>query len=325
MRISQVSAALWRVLAALVLAAATVPMAGCGEQAERAEGPVRVVVSIGPLAGLVRPLLPPDAEITVLVPPGESVHGYDLPPEMVGALASADLVAVVGLGIESDFARALRRAEGAVAVTMAEASGVDHTHDHAHHHHHSDGESCSPDAHLWLKPEHAESFVKAFAEAVNGWAADHGVEWDAKRAAMELSARIRLTEAELQQDLAPFEGAVIITHHNSFTSFAERYGMTVAGVVRPVESLDPTASELADLRTAAVEEGAQAVFVEPQFAPTAAMRLADELGLPVGTLDPLGSSEGGDWFELIASIRDGLVSTLGRETGEVPGEVSAGG
>lgn len=287
-----------------------IALAGCGEAVpERQPGPMRVVVSIAPLEGLIRPLLPPDAEVTVLVEPGQSVHGYELPPDRVGALARADMVAIVGLGIESGMSRALRRAEGAVGLTMADAAGVEDLHAHEHHHEDGHDHTCSPDAHLWLIPEHALSFVEAAADAINAWALEHGVDWEARRPATVLGERIALFDQELRRDLAPIRGATIITHHNSFGAFAETYGIHVAGVVRPVESLEPTAAELARLRERAVAEGARAVFVEPQFSSTAAERLAGELGLPVGTLDPLGTS--GDWFELMSAIRDGLLTTLG--------------
>ncbi|MEM7628324.1 MAG: metal ABC transporter substrate-binding protein [Planctomycetota bacterium] len=313
-------APLWAPLLAGMLVGLSLALSGCGDASPAREaGPMRVVVSIGPLEGLIRPLLPPDAEITVLVEPGQSVHGYELPPDRVGALARADLVAIVGLGIESGMSRALRRAEGAAAVTMADAAGIEDVHahhDHAHDHGHDHGadgvidHTCSGDAHLWLIPEHAESFVEAAADVINTWALEHGVEWEARRPAQQLIERIRLVDLELRRDLEPLKGSTIITHHNSFTDFARRYGLRIAGVVRPIESLEPTAVELADLRERAREWGAQAVFVEPQFSPTAAVRLAQELDLPVGMLDPLGTPSGGDWFDLMEAIRDGLTSTL---------------
>ena len=62
---------------------------GCGREPAPtgASGdPVRVVVSIPPLAGLIRGLVPEEAEITVLVPPGRTAHGVELTPSDVSAV-----------------------------------------------------------------------------------------------------------------------------------------------------------------------------------------------------------------------------------------------
>jgi len=62
--------------------------------------PLKVVVSIAPLKGLVEPLLPPGSTIELMIPPGVSEHGYEPPPSKLAALAQADLVVIVGRGLE---------------------------------------------------------------------------------------------------------------------------------------------------------------------------------------------------------------------------------
>src|SRR5215831_13637893 len=60
----------------------------------------RVVATIPPLAGLVSPLLAAGGTVRTLIPPTRSEHGYELTPEDVAALARADVVVYVGLGLE---------------------------------------------------------------------------------------------------------------------------------------------------------------------------------------------------------------------------------
>ena len=66
------------------------------------------MVSIPPLEGLVRPLLPADAEVKVLVPPGQTPHGFELAPSDVVTVANADVVVYVGLYLEPQLEKLLR-------------------------------------------------------------------------------------------------------------------------------------------------------------------------------------------------------------------------
>ncbi len=102
-----------------------------------------VVVSIEPYRELVSRLLPDDAEVTVLVAPGASPHGFDPSPRDVSTLADADLVFLSGGGID-DWVAELVEAAGTssrtfMAIEAFEPSELlegahDHEHDHDHEH-----------------------------------------------------------------------------------------------------------------------------------------------------------------------------------------------
>src|SRR3954471_13219460 len=84
----------------LLLAVVTAGLGGRGCSRPAGGGPVRGVVTIAPLAGLVRALLPEGSEGAVLIAPGRSEHGYELTAAGAGALARADLVVYVAPGLE---------------------------------------------------------------------------------------------------------------------------------------------------------------------------------------------------------------------------------
>lgn len=166
-------------------------------------GPLRVVTSIAPLAGLVRPLLPEGSVCEVLVPPGSSEHAFEPAPGSIARLGEADLVLLVGLGLEPGLEAAAERgarregeAGGGVGrvVVMAELLGIGaghghdaaHGHDGAHQHHETHGhdgahgraekhahagaavaggDRCAAggDAHVWLDPVMARLYVERLA------------------------------------------------------------------------------------------------------------------------------------------------------------------
>ena len=78
-----------RLVAAVLTALLALGLAGCER---RPPGPLRVVVSVAPLAGLVRAIAFPDAEVTTLVPAGRSLHGYEMTAADTARVARADIV-----------------------------------------------------------------------------------------------------------------------------------------------------------------------------------------------------------------------------------------
>lgn len=295
----------------LLAACATLLPASCGKERERTAGPVRAVVTIAPLAGLVRPLLPPEAEVRVLIPPGRSEHGYELSPGDLRALADADLVVYIGLGLEAQVERALktspitRRRVVEFASSVGIESDHDHHHDHDHHDHHDHGPI---DPHLWLDPGLVEAFIPALARgAADACSRAGDARWSATQAGEALKARVRDLDDRFHAALAPHRGRAIVTHHAAFARLAERYGIEIAGVVRPIEGMEPTPVQLAKVVETIRAQRVRVVFVEPQYTSDAAERIAREEGLRLGRLDAVGHE---DWFALMESNLDALVGGL---------------
>lgn len=303
--------------------------------------PLNVVVTIPPLKGLVQPLLPMGSTLTVLMPPGKGEHGYEFKPADLAALSKADVVVSIGLGLEPNLgavlkktARLHRQEVGFGLVVGLEPApgdakaGDDHAgHDHADHegHDHADHEGHAhhgPDQHLWLDPVLCADLVPVVAQAVvKALETKTGLtelqrEELVRSEAVHLVAVTRVDEA-WRRRLAPLAGRAIVTHHDAFSRPAERYGLRVAGVVRASHSTEPTPGQVAAVVEAIRKEGVRTIFIEPQFDPKAAKRIATAAGVEVGTLDPLGD---GDWFKLMELNLAALEVGLGDPEPAKPGE-----
>ncbi len=293
---------------------------GCGSKvdAPRTPGEVRVVVSIPPLVGLVEALVPPEAEVRGLVAPGQSPHAYEPTPSDVAAVGRADLVVLVGMGIESGLPASVR--EGPWVVSMGGVLGLEtgaaHAHDHGHDPHDDDPHDhnhnhTGPDPHLWLDPALVESFVPELAAAVRAAMERSGADAAAIEAvsgrADLLLADVREVDAAYREKLAAHRGAVVITQHAAWSRLTDRYGIVVASEIQVAET-GPSAGHLATLVQTASGLGVRAVLTEPQLNRAVAERLAEQLGVPLGTLDPIGS---GDWTAMMLKNLDELVATLG--------------
>lgn len=300
--------------AAIAFAAIAALAAGCDQRdSSRDPGPLRVVVTVPPLEGLARRVAPADAQITALIPPGRSEHGHELTPSDLTALGRADVVVLVGLGLEPQVEAFLARhpQPRRRVVEFAQVAGLAQSadgHDHDH-----DGHDHGPvDPHLWLDPALVAKLVPAIADAMAAAMNDAG-------GAPEQAARIRQSGESVAQEvmaadvrwaqtLAPVKGRSIVTHHAAWSRLADRYGLKVAAVIRTVEGQEPTPGEVEAAVLAIRDEGASAVFVEPQFNPDLAQRIARQAGVQVGTLDPLGE---GDWFQMMDRNVEELANLLG--------------
>lgn len=324
-RVLSVAAAVLIAVAVAIAGLATLcGTGGCSRQpsAGRAPGPLRVVVTVAPLAGLTRPLLPEGASLSTLIAPGHSEHGYELTARDIATLAKADVVVYVGLALEPQVEEFLRKhpEPGRRVVCFADAAGLnaaaaEHHEEPGHDDHDADDDGHHHgriDPHLWLDPGLCEKLVPPLAAAIRDRLQGIGqpqVAATVDAAQAKELADIRALDAELRAKLAPLAGRPIVTHHAAWGRFAERYGLKVAAVIRPIETTEPSNSAINAAVKAVQDQGARAIFVEPQFSDTVAARIAKEAGAKLGHLDPLGD---GDWFKLMRSNADALVNTLAR-------------
>ena len=328
-------------LAALVSLAA----AGCArEEAARSPGPLRVVVSIPPLAWVVHALAPVGAEVTQITPVGVGCEGVDLTPGQVVAIDKADVVVMTGLGLEAQIDRALARSErpGRRVASFANAPGLagrfiedgagghdhshhdhDHAHDHDHDHAHDHG---TLDPHAWLDPTMMAAFAQGvfdqFAAAMEAVAPDANARAEAMarmRSALDgVLSECAAIDREFREGLASVSTRAFVTEHNGFSYLARRYDLTVAATIRVAHDAEPAPGDIEAAAKAAREQGALAIFVEPQYSQAGARRVAEVAGLRVLTLDSLGA---GDYP---AMMRSNLVA-LREGLGALPGEAAAGG
>lgn len=314
------------VLASIAMGVSALSTSGQPRPAEPLP-PLNVVVTIPPLKGLVQPLLPMGSTLTALMPPGKGEHGYEFKPADLAALSKADIVVSIGLGLEPNLDEVLKKTAraGRHEVGFGRVVGLDPTaggaHDHAepdhegHNHEGHDHEGHAhqgPDQHLWLDPVLCADLVPVLAQAVvESLEGKSGLtelqrEELVRAEAVHLVAVTRVDEA-WRKRLAPLAGRAIVTHHDAFSRPAERYGLRIAGVVRASHSTEPTPGQVAEVVQAIKHEGVRTIFIEPQFDPKAAKRIATAAGVEIGTLDPLGD---GDWFKLmeanLAALERGL-------------------
>ncbi len=309
-----------RTILVIALAGLLLTFASCGRSAsDDRRDTLSVAATIPPLAWIARGLAPDGSNVTTLLPPGASEHGYEPPPSRLADFVRADVVLMVGLGLEPAADRSLRTQPrgGRAVVVFAEAAQTtgspNANHNHSEHDHAHGTDAADRDPHLWLDPPLMLLMVDASRDAIARLLARRNASeqdvaaLDARRDA--LADAVRRVDKAYRDRLAPFAGAAIVSAHDSMRPLASRYSLQIVGVVHAHEGAEPTPGEMVRAAQGLRNATHRVILIEPQSGRSLADRLAEETGAPVATFDPLGS---GDWEATMLANLDALAEALER-------------
>jgi zinc transport system substrate-binding protein len=286
-----------------------------GVASVRAEA-LRVVTSIPVLACFAMNVGGPRVEVSCVLPPSVSPHDFALTPGDLKRIGRADVLITQGLGLDDwierplsrgglvSRARHVRASEGIDVVASAEplnpgAAGHDHAgHDHAGHSH-----GAGPNPHTWLDPLRAIRSVEGIRDAFI--ASDPSGKEDYQRMASAYIERLRALEREIRSATKGVRKRDLVSAHDAFPYFADRFGFRVAGVFELFPGREPTPKEVRALRQVVERAQVGALLAEPGSSPRLLEAMAADVGLPVVVLDPLDMGVPGAGF-----YEDGMRANL---------------
>jgi ABC-type Zn uptake system ZnuABC Zn-binding protein ZnuA/ABC-type Mn2+/Zn2+ transport system permease subunit len=298
--------------AGVVLAALVV--GGCGAaQGGGAGGRLEVVATTTQIGDLARRVGGDAAHVGQILRPNTDPHEYEPRPSDVVATSRAAVVLVSGDGLDAWMGDVVRQAgSDASVVDLGARVPVRRP-----------GEQAGrPDPHWWHDPRNAEAAVIAIRDALAR--ADPGARATYDRNAAHELRRIRALDAAIGRCFAAVPPAQrrLVTDHDAFGYFADRYGLRVIGAVIPSQTTaaQPSAGDLDRLIALIRREHVRAVFPESSVSPRLARAVARATGASADatlygdTLGPAGSP-GATYVGMEAANADAMVRGLtgGRE------------
>lgn len=255
---------------------------------------VKVVATTTQIGALTREVAGGEVELTVLLSEGADAHDYEPSPKAVAQIKDADVVLVNGIGLDAwlDDVISGAGAERVVVVTDGIAiRGADAEHG-------DDEEHDEGDPHVWHDPENVKVMVDNIAAALSEADPEKAATFQASSDAYK--AKLDAVDAQVRAliDSIPAENRKIVTNHDSFGYFFDRYGLEFVGAIIPGTSKDaqPSAKDLADLTDLIKREGVKAIFAEEEVDPKVARQLAADTGVAIVTglyADSLGAPGSG--------------------------------
>ena len=298
-------------------------VAGCGNDSAATSSGRPTVVATTPVIGdVVASTLGDAADVVVLMPRGADPHAFEPSARQLGELRDADLVVSNGLGLESGLADALRAAEsdGVPVVELApELDPIGFAPEHDHGEDGADHEDGDLDPHVWFDPSRMAAAPTLIADAFVDAVPDAD-ESSVRAGADDYSAELLALDAEVEEVLSgvPDDRRVLVTNHDTFGYFADRYGFEVLGVVLPGGDTlaAPSAAALDALAEEIEHHGVPVVFADEGVSSDLADALASEVGTDVEVValftDTLGDpgSPSGTYVDLMRTNAERIAEAL---------------
>jgi zinc/manganese transport system substrate-binding protein len=273
--------------------------AGCGSQAA---GPttapdgtpvIPVVATTTQLGDIVRAVGGEGVDVHQILRPNTDPHEYEPRPDDVKKTAGARVIFESGDNLDRWMKDVAQQAgSDADTVDLGATAPVRRP-----------GETSGPEAskvdpHWWHDPVNVEAAVPVIAGALSR--ANPGGRATYARNGAAYLLRLRGLDARIRTCMraVPAARRRLVTDHDAFGYFAQRYGIDVVGAVIPSQTTtaQPSAGDLASLVRTIRRERVRAIFPESSVNPKLAEAIArdtgarSDLSLYGDTLGPKGSS-----------------------------------
>jgi ABC-type Zn uptake system ZnuABC Zn-binding protein ZnuA/ABC-type Mn2+/Zn2+ transport system permease subunit len=293
-------------VAGLVLAALLV--AGCGNSGS-SSGQLKVVATTTQIGDFVREVGGEAVAVDQILQPNTDPHEYEPRPSDVTGAVEAKLVFANGDEMDSWVDKIVSDSGSDAEIVDLGAIVPERRPGES-----SGAEASRYDPHWWHDPRNAEAAVAAIARHLA--AADPSHRHQFERNASAYIAKLRALDAGIARcmDSVPAASRKLVTDHDAFGYFADRYGIEVVGAVIPSQTTQaqPSAKDLAALAKLIEREHVKAIFPESSLSPKVAEAIASQTGassdytLYGDTLGPEGSN-GATYLTMEAANANAMV------------------
>jgi ABC-type Zn uptake system ZnuABC Zn-binding protein ZnuA len=224
-------------------------------------------------------------QVSYLIPPGLDPHSFELVPQDVVKLASSDLIITNGADLESWLAVTLT--SNTINIPTIEASkGLTNRTPKPGEIPPSDVLSPTGqilDPHFWLDPIDVITYVQNIRDAFATMDPINASSYASN--AENYIVQLNSLDQWIQNQVStiPSQSRLLVTNHETFGYYADRYGFTIVGAVIPSTSTDasPSAQQMANLITTIKADKVKAVFLEVGSNPDLAQQVATETGIKI--------------------------------------------
>ena len=293
-------------VAVLLVALLVTGCSGAGGDPDAGGGGLRVVATTTQVADLAVQVGGDRVRVTSLLKPGIDAHDYEPSPADIDALAHADLVLENGVGLEA-WLRDTIDSSGYDGPVVDTSQGVALRQ--------VGGE---PDPHIWQNPGNAQTMA---ANIERGLATADPAGAPAFAANLAAYTReLKALDAEVERQIDSLASRKVVTNHDAFGYYLDRYGLELVGSVIPSfdSSAELSGRDIRDLVARIRATGARAIFSETSLPPRVAETIGREAGVRVVTgedalygdsLGPPGS-DGDTYLKMIRHNTATIVSNL---------------
>ncbi len=247
---------------------------------------VQVTCSIFPLGDIAENIGGQHVDVHVLIPPGASPHTFEPSAQEFKIFASARVFIVVGAGFEFWAEKLVTSSSSESLVVVRASDGLELIPLAAHDDREEPTHREHGNPHIWLDPVVASGIAHRIGRALAEVDPEHAGEYTEN--ANQYASMLDSLDREIRKVVEGFTTLEYVAFHPAWSYFARRYGLREVGIIEESPGREPTPKELKRIVDDIRRFNIRAVFAEPQFSPKAASAIAEEAGVEVLLLDPVG-------------------------------------
>lgn len=265
---------------ALIVLAFTI-IGGCGSEEKKEDRTLKIVTSFYPMyldtINITRGVR--GVEVVNLTPPQTGcLHDYQLTPEDMKTLETADIFVVNGLGMESFLDKVIEAHPNLKIIDASDSPQIVPI-----------MEDGVPNPHVWLSLSYSIQQVKNISSKLCELDPEHIEAY--KRQTLDYVDELTTLRDELHISLTMMPNKDIVTFHEAFPYLAKEFGLNVVAVIEREPGTEPTPQELAETIEKINALPNKVIFTEPQYSSKAAETIARETGAKIFELDPIVTGE----------------------------------
>ncbi|GAA4490726.1 metal ABC transporter substrate-binding protein [Actinoallomurus oryzae] len=279
--------------AGLLAAATACSGSSSASNTDTTGGKLKVVATTTQVADFARNIGGDKVKVTQILKPNVDPHDYEPSPADVQAIAEADVVVESGVGLEKWLDQTISsagfhgtRVDSSKGVPIRKGNGTD--------------EEAAGDPHIWHNPKNAEIMSGNIAAAFSAKDAKDKATYDANLKTYD--AKLDQLDSWITQqiDTVPADQRKLVTNHDAFGYYVDRYHLTFIGSIIPSfdTSAELSGKQLSTLAAKIKTTGVKAIFSESSLPPKTAEAIGKQAGVKVeagedslygDTLGPAGS------------------------------------
>ena len=252
---------------------------------------LNVMTSTEDLASLARQVGGQHAQVESIARGYQDPHYVEAKPSFLLKLQKADLLVVVGLGLEigwlpplitqsrnariqmsgggyldaSTAAAILEKPSGPVTRAMGDVHPLGNPH-------------------YWLDPENGRRIAKAIAAKFAQLDPEDSAYFEQRY--QDFERRLQEADKRWLEEMAPLKGTEVITYHNSWPSFTDHFGLRVGGFVEPKPGIPPSPAHTLEVINQIKKDQIKLILVEPYFDLKTPRAIAAQTGAQVIVMLP---------------------------------------
>ena len=264
----------------LALIILTFALVGCGSE-KKDDDKLKIVTSFYPMyletLNITRGV--EGVEVVNMTPPQTGcLHDYQLTPEDMKTLETADIFVVNGLGMESFLDKVIEAHPNLKIINASDTPDIVPI-----------MEDGVPNPHVWLSLTYVIAQVKNISAKLCELDPSRADVY--KRYTLDYVDELTTLRDEMHISLTMLPNREIVTFHEAFPYLAAEFGLKIVATVEREPGTEPTPQELAETIEKINSLPVKIIFTEPQYSAKAAETIARETGAQIFELDPIVTGE----------------------------------